>query len=179
MTAVVPKASSLWRRLRGFTVTCLVLRVPEAEPAVAVLGPPAGGDLPAHLTIAYPFPLAAMGTGPTAVLERMFGEHDAFDLELDTLGRFDDVAYLTSRDPRRGAGLAAAVQDRFPGSPLYGGAFDTFVPHVSLGPVSRLNATSEAALRNLLPIRSHVREVELWGLCRGHWVLVRGFPLKS
>ncbi|MGZ4532954.1 MAG: hypothetical protein ACXVXP_11460, partial [Mycobacteriaceae bacterium] len=90
-----------------------------------------------------------------------------------------DVAYLTSRDPRRGAALAAEVQDRFPGSPLYGGAFDTFVPHVSLGPVSRLNATSEAALRNLLPIRSHVREVELWGLRRGDWVLVRGFPLKS
>jgi len=177
---VASAALSLWFRLRGFTLTTLLVRVPEAARAAAVLGGASrDGDTPPHVTIAYPFPRTAMGAAATAELERLFAERSSFQLELDAVGRFDDVAYLAPRDPGGFAVLADAVQEQFPGNPLYGGKFESYVPHLAIGPARCLTTALQSEVEQFLPIRTQVRQVELWGLRRHRWVLVRPFALES
>ena len=177
MTAVAAATLSLWFRLRGFALTTLLVHVPEATRAAAVLGAPQDGDTPPHVTIAYPFTRSALGATTSRELARLFAEHASFELELHTVRRFDDVAYLAPRDPESFAVLAEAVQRRFPGNPLYGGMFESYIPHLALGPVPRLTTALQSEVEHLLPIRTQVREVELWGLHRRRWALIKPFPL--
>jgi len=170
---------SLGYRLRGFTCTSLLVNVPSAEPAVAVLGRRPAGAVPAHVTIAYPFSLAAMGAKATGELAALFAEHPGFDAEFDAIGRFPDDAYLAPRDPQPFSALADAVQDRFPGNPLYGGAFVSFIPHLNIGSADRLSPAAQRAVEELLPLHAQVREVELWGLRVSRWVRLRGFELAA
>jgi len=179
VTAVARSVLSLVYRLRGFTCTSLLVHVPVAEPAIAVLGGNSEGDVPAHVTVAYPFTLTAMGARASAELAQLFAEHPAFDVEFHAVRRFDDDAYLAPREPLPFAALATAVQDRFPGNPLYGGAFGTYTPHVTIGPVHRLTSAALQAVERLLPLHAQVREVELWGFRGSHWVRVRGFDLAA
>lgn len=168
---------SLWHRLYGVTHTALLVRVPEAARAVSIVGAPSAGGLPPHLTIAYPFPRAALGDDATAALGQLFWQHAAFDFTLHSVQRFDTVAYLAPTAVERFAALATAVQDRFPGNPLYGGAFDTYIPHLSLGGLDLFSAEAETTVQQTLPIRTRATAVELWGQRRGRWVSAHRFPL--
>jgi 2'-5' RNA ligase len=177
MRALASAAVPLWLRLRGFTGTALVVRVGEADRAMSIVGEPHGG-IPAHVTIAYPFPLKAMSASSVRVLQQLFAEHDVFDFALETVCRFDSVAYLAPNAVERFSALAHSVQDRFPGNPLYGGAFDTYIPHLTLGPLNRLTPELADAVLQLLPIRARAREVELWAM-RHSWQSVHRFPLGT
>lgn len=168
---------SLRYRLRGFTETALLIRVPEANRTVSILAALAETSPPPHVTIAYPFPPAAISNVYGDVLEELFARHADFDFTLHSIRRFDTVAYLAPSAADRFAALVDAVQDRFPGNPLYGGEFETFIPHLSLGAVHELTSTSEQEVSRQLPIRACAQAVELWSQRHGRWTLVRRFPL--
>ncbi len=175
MTALAAAVTASAWRLRGYTGTTLVIRVAEADPAVELVAGAHHGA-PAHLTLAYRFPLAAVGGSFRTALRQLFAGRPAFDVELVAVRRFDTVAYLEPESEQPFAALAAAVQDRFPGHPLYDGAFPTYIPHVSLGPVDQLTPAAEAAVGGSLPIRARVSEVQLWAM-RRNWQRFDRFTL--
>jgi hypothetical protein len=74
------------------------------------------------------------------------------------------VLYL---DPEPADGLrslTAAVVERWPEAPPYGGAFDAVVPHlpVASGPADEVIDDIEADVLRRLPIRAELREAVLY-----------------
>jgi 2'-5' RNA ligase len=117
--------------------TALICRVPEAERYIGHyrqrFDPPARRNVPAHVTILYPFMepgeidadvLAELGAITRAV--------PRFAYRLKETRRFPTSLYLAP-EPGEGFGaLTRAVFSRFPDFPPFAGKFDTVVPHVTV-----------------------------------------------
>jgi 2'-5' RNA ligase len=116
--------------------TALIVAVPEAEPHVSALreqhDSSAPLDVPAHITILYPF------APPEAVdeeaLASVIASHAAFAFELATVEHFgDDVTYLAPLPAEPFSQLTRAVVARWPEYPPYEGAHDDPTPHLTVG----------------------------------------------
>ncbi|MDX6198835.1 MAG: hypothetical protein QOJ79_1986 [Actinomycetota bacterium] len=161
-------------RLRGVRATALVVPVPE----VAGLAMPA--EMPPHVTVAFPFDLAAVGPARRSRLAALFQQSPRFAFELFRLERFADATYLAPRDPEPFAALVAAIAAAVPGYPLYGGRFPEYLPHVTVGPADGMDPARTSALTAVLPISGRADAVELWALRRRRgWVREDVFPLGT
>ena len=106
--------------------TALIVPVPEAA---AYYQP--GNGVPAHVTVLFPFlePEAIDEDALAAVLTPF----PAFEFTLDRFERFEDgTPWLHPSPPTRFVDLTAAVWQRWPECPPYGGAFDEIIPHVTV-----------------------------------------------
>ncbi|GAA1793032.1 2'-5' RNA ligase family protein [Luedemannella flava] len=169
------------------TETALIVAVPEAEPAVGVhrdaYDAAAGWGVPAHVTVLYPF-LAPdrIDHEVLAGLSETFAAHRPFEATLASVGWFgDQVVYLAPEPDDRFRALTAAVWDRFPQAPPYGGAFDDVVPHLTIGhdhPRPLLAAAADQVAAHL-PVHASVRAVRLIAGSRGAapWRRLAEFPL--
>jgi 2'-5' RNA ligase len=155
--------------------TALIIAVPEAEPHVAVLrlahdsSAPLG--VPAHITILFPFaPADAVDEDDLAAL---LAAERSFDFELASVEHFDDgVTYLAPVPAEPFAALTRAVAERWPAYPPYEGAFETVIPHLTVGgTVLELDAP--------FPISCRAAEVHLIeeNEADGRWRLRRRFAL--
>jgi 2'-5' RNA ligase superfamily len=159
--------------------TALIVPVPEAEPAVGAFrlehDPFAALGVPAHVTVLFPF------APPEAVDEEavaeLLGRFPAFDFVLDRIERFEDgegAVWLHPEPSTPFVDLTAAVAQRWPDFPPYGGAFDGPIPHrtVSTGPID---------LAVALPIPCRARAVVLIEESEesGRWQERRVFPLRD
>jgi 2'-5' RNA ligase len=117
--------------------TALICRVPEAEPFIsryrARFDPSARRNVPAHVTILYPF------IAPTRVDEHVISSLTAvarsircFDYRLAEAKRFPVALWLAPAPDDSFAALMAAVYRAFPEFPPFEGKFDTVVPHVTV-----------------------------------------------
>ncbi|MET9886502.1 2'-5' RNA ligase family protein [Streptomyces sp. NPDC006430] len=148
--------------------TGLIVRIPEAEPAVRAwrerLDPSARAGVPAHVTVLFPF-LDESRIGPLvhSALAAVFGSHQAFDLQFERCGRLPDVLYLVPEPDTRLRQLTEAIADRWPEAPPYGGRFTEIVPHLTIaqGQEDAVLEEIEADLVGRLPFTSHVSSVEL------------------
>jgi 2'-5' RNA ligase len=137
--------------------TALVVAVPEAEPAVAALrfqhDPSARLGAPAHITIHFPFaPPEAVDENAVASL---LARRAAFTFELASVEYFgDDVTYLAPRPAAPFHELIEASAARWPEYPLYDGAHEEIVPHLTVG-LTRLEPRLD------LPIACVARAVTL------------------
>ncbi|MFB7592527.1 2'-5' RNA ligase family protein [Streptomyces sp. NPDC056169] len=148
--------------------TGLIVRIPEAEPAVGRwrerLDPSAPAGVPAHITVLFPF-LDESRTDALvhSALADVLGRHQAFDLRFERCGRLPEVLYLVPEPDTRLRQLTEAIADRWPEAPPYGGRFAEIVPHLTIaqGQDDAVLAEIEADLADRLPFTSRVSSVEL------------------
>jgi 2'-5' RNA ligase len=146
--------------------TALLVVVPEAEAAVgphrATLDRAAQWNVPAHVTVLFPFlPPAGIDLDELrALVEGVPG----FEGRFERVGWFGDtVVWLAPEPADRFRALIEAVWRRFPQAPPYEGAFDDVVPHLTIGhdhPRPVLEAAAVEAAGHL-PITFPVRSVRL------------------
>jgi 2'-5' RNA ligase len=166
--------------------TALICRVPEAEPFIGHhrqrFDPPARRNVPAHVTVLYPF------MEPAKVDDAVYAELGAiarsipcFDYRLRDLRRFPSSLYLQPDPYASFAGLTQAVHRAFPDYPPFAGKFDVVVPHVTIahGDEPQL-CEIEVELRIALPgagIRARCEEMVLIENTTGVWQPLRTFAL--
>lgn len=137
--------------------TALIIPVPEAEDAVGAIrlahDPSAARGVPAHITILFPF--LAPDQVDEAALREVFARFPAFDFALDRVEQFENgLVWLRPEPLVRFADLTAAVWQRWPEAPPYGGALDEVIPHLT---VSEAPLDIDVAL----PIAARAHEVVL------------------
>ena len=148
--------------------SALVVVVPDAEPVVgrwrALLDPSAGREMPAHITVLYPFaPATMVSDALVARATEAVGRCRAFEFSLPSTGWFDDrVVFLAPEPVEPFLALTAAITSAFPDFPP-SGAFVDPVPHLTLGRGHETDRLRQAGrdVQSQLPVRSTVREVSL------------------
>jgi len=166
--------------------TALICRVPEAERYIARYrdryDPSARRNVPAHVTILYPFmPPEEIDVDVLDRLRDIACAVPCFDYRLARLKRFPVAMYL---DPEPGdsyAALTDAVFRAFPDYPPFAGKFDEVVPHVTVAHGDEpLLCEIEVELRIALPaagIPARCHELVLIENSSGRWEPMHVFPL--
>ena len=131
--------------------------VPEAERAVGAIrlarDSSAAHGVPAHITILVPF--APLDELDETAARELFRRFPAFAFTLDRVERFDDGPVWLHPEPSwRFADLTAAVCQRWPDYPPYGGIHDEVIPHLTV-------SESQCDLEITLPIAARAHEVVL------------------
>ena len=166
--------------------TALICRVPEAERYIARYreryDPSARRNVPAHVTILYPFvPLAQIDDGVLARLHEIAGGIPSFDYRLAQTRRFPVALYLAPDPDASFAALTDAVWRAFPDHPPFEGKFDVVVPHVTVahGDEPQL-CEIEVELRIALPatgVKARCHEMVLIQNSSGRWEQLHAFAL--
>jgi len=166
--------------------SALLVPVSAVEPVVgewrARYDSAARDGIPAHVTVLYPF------MAPDAIDARVVGQLDecfagvsAFACTFGQVGWFGgDVVYLAPDNPSPFLALIDAVVAAFPDYPPYEGAFDSVVPHLTLGDTgtrSELAAIADAMVMRL-PLVAHCDRIWLMtGTIGEPWSLEREWLL--
>jgi hypothetical protein len=171
-------------------LSALLLRCPSAEPAVAAhrlrFDRAAAFGVPAHLTICFPFkPVALLTAADHQALANAFARVPGFVVRGARTGWFgEDYLHVPVEPADAVLRLIGLVGALFPEHPIYGGAIEEVVPHVSIGPGEGAElSVAEAQVSARLPFAQEVVEVELWagppldGPVGAGWRRVRGYPL--
>ncbi|GAA3047790.1 2'-5' RNA ligase family protein [Pseudonocardia yunnanensis] len=167
--------------------SAVIVPVPEAEPVVgefrASLDRSAGWGVPAHVTVIYPF-LAPdrLGLDELRRLRDAVRSVPRFDVSFPEVRWFADTVVWLAPHPADGfRALIDAVWSAFPECPPYGGAFDTPVPHLTIGDDAALDALSAAgdAVSRRLPVTASVQVAHLFqgSATPGAWRSVAELPL--
>jgi 2'-5' RNA ligase len=169
--------------------TALIARVPEAEPFIGRFrerfDPPARRNVPAHVTILYPFMSPdEVDDEVLETLRALVAAVPAFGFRLADTRRFPvGSLYLAPEPGTSFSRLTNDVHHAFPDFPPFGGKFDTVIPHVTVahGDAQTL-AEVDIQLRIALPpggIAARCAEVVLIENTTGVWQPVRSFPLGA
>jgi 2'-5' RNA ligase len=160
--------------------------VPAAEPVVSTwrtrFDGSAAQGMPAHITALYPFLSDEHLTD--AVVARLLGVCAAvpvLDVEFRRTARFPGVLYL---DPEPADGLrklTAAIAERWPEAPPYGGLFDKVVPHLTVarGAGDDVLDDIEADVSRRLPVRTRLTEARLYVFDGERWRSRARLPFQA
>jgi 2'-5' RNA ligase len=168
--------------------TALITRVPEAEPYIARYreryDPSARRNVPAHVTILYPFVAPALIDAD--VRARVRGVANAvpcFDYRMRRTQRFPVALYLAPDPEAPFSALTAGVFRQFPDYPPFEGKFETIVPHVTVAHGDEpLLCEIEVELRIALPgagVPARCTELVLIENSSGRWEQMDVFPLGA
>jgi 2'-5' RNA ligase len=169
--------------------SALIVEVPEAEPLVgtwrAIHDPSAAVDVPAHVTVLFPFvePDALDGRVEATVRD-LAAHHPAFDVAFVRVGGSDGVVWLTAEPEAPFRSLTESAWARFPEHPPYGGQFDDVIPHLTIGQgepgaMDTLREVVERELAGSLPLHVRVDALSLFVSAEGHWSRTARFPLAD
>ncbi|MEU7664759.1 2'-5' RNA ligase family protein [Streptomyces lincolnensis] len=163
----------------------LVVRVPEAEPAVRAwrerLDPSARAGVPAHVTVLFPFLDAdRIDQDVHDTLGEVFGRHPSFEVRFERCGRFPGLLYLVPDPDTPFRDLTEAVVERWPDTPPYGGKYGDAVPHLTVAQDLDEAAVerAEADLLSRLPVGTRVSAVDLVVHDGTRWRLRASFALR-
>ena len=168
--------------------TALITRVPEAESYISRYrdryDPSARRNVPAHVTILYPFMAPALVTA--SVLGRLRAVAAAvpsFSYRMARTQRFPVALYLAPAPEAPFSALIDGVFREFPDYPPFEGKFDTIVPHITVAHGDEpLLCEIELELRIGLPgagIAAHCAELVLIENSSGRWEQLEVFPLGA
>jgi 2'-5' RNA ligase len=167
--------------------TALICRVPEAERYIARyrerFDPSARRNVPAHVTILYPFmPPAQVDSGVIDELRAIATAVRCFDYRLAETRRFPVALYLAPQPEDSFAALTAAVYRAFPDYPPFEGKFATVVPHVTVAhadeaQLCEIEVELRIALASGSPLRARCSEMVLIENSSGRWEELQRFPL--
>jgi 2'-5' RNA ligase len=171
------------------TESALVVLVPEAEALLrlcrARYDPEALIDMPAHITLIYPFkPPADIDAGTLAALDSCCANLARFDFALARLECFEgDALYLAPEPDEPFRRLTVSLWRLYPDRPPYGGRYPTIVPHLTLlrlageRRLASIAADLAASFGHRLPIRAHAGSVALLDTNSGRWEVRALFEL--
>ena len=158
--------------------TAIVVPLPAAEPVVdrwrqryddaAPLG------VPAHVTVIYPFlDLARIDDRTVRQLRELSAAQPAFAVRLERCARFPGVLYLDPNPAEPFRRLTAAMVERWPEAPPYGGAHDEVVPHLTVahGVDEETLVTVEQAVAAQLPVVAEAAEAHLLAFDGDNWTV--------
>lgn len=177
-----------------------MIAFPEIDRVVAPhrlrLDPSAPGGVPAHVTIHVPWlPVEAVDETALAAVRDLARAVRPFDVVFERMCWFgESVLFLAPRPAEPLCDLAERSARRWPEYPLYGGEFDTVVPHLTIGATETTSETETSGetekrsellqaaqeLADLLPLRD--RAADLTWLAHngdGRWVPRGRFPLGA
>jgi 2'-5' RNA ligase len=166
--------------------TALICRVPEAERYISHyrqrFDPSARRNVPAHVTILYPFmPPAQVDATVVASLASIAAAVRRFDYRLRETRRFPVALYLAPEPDDSFSALTEGVYRAFPDYPPFDGKFDTVVPHVTVAHADEPQLCEiEVELRIALPpggVRAHCEELLLIENSTGRWETMQVFAL--
>ena len=167
--------------------TALICRVPEAERYIARyrerFDPSARRNVPAHVTILYPFmPPALIDSGVIAELRAIATAVRCFEYRLAETRRFPVSLYLAPQPEDSFAALTAAVFRAFPDYPPFEGKFATVVPHVTVAhadeaQLCEIEVELRIALASGSPLRARCSEMVLIENSSGRWEELQRLPL--
>lgn len=148
------------------------------------LDPVARLDVPAHVSVLFPFvPAAELDEHVIARTAAVFRAEPAFRHRLVRTAWFgDDVLWLAPDASAEFRSLTNRVWTAFPAYPPYEGRFDDVVPHLTIADRAPLEAMREAerAVQPQLPISAIARAVTLMvEQASGHWQVAESFPLDD
>jgi len=166
----------------------LLVVVAEAEPAVAQLrlqlDPVARLDVPAHVTVLFPFvPASELQDKVMVRLAALFGRMPAFTHNLVHTAWFgDEVLWLASDCTERFRSLTELVWTAFRAYPPFEGQFEDVVPHLTIanhGSLDEMHA-AERTVQLQLPISTMTRAVTLMiEQPSGRWKRAASFALNG
>jgi 2'-5' RNA ligase len=168
--------------------TALICRVPEAEPFIARyrqrFDPSARRNVPAHVTILYPFLAPAdVDDDVRECLRGITAAVPPFDYRLRETRRFPVSLYLAPDPDASFAALTEAVYRAFPDHPPFAGKFDVVVPHVTVAHGDdALLCEIDVELRIALPptgVAARCAEVVLIENSSGRWEPMQVFGLGA
>jgi 2'-5' RNA ligase len=168
--------------------TALITRVPEAETYISRYrdryDPSARRNVPAHVTILYPF--MAPTLVDTSVIERLRGVANAvprFQYRMARTQRFPVALYIAPDPDAPFSALIDGVVREFPDYPPFEGKFDTIVPHITVAHGDEpLLCEIELELRIALPgagVAASCAELVLIENSSGRWEQMEVFPLGA
>jgi 2'-5' RNA ligase len=146
----------------------VIVAVPEAEPVVGgwrmqyTFDAPLG--IPAHVTVLFPFvPSERVGEVEERVAE-LVAVAPEFDLLFARTARFPDVLYLDPEPAQPFLALTGAIAAEWPDYPPYEGAFETVIPHLTVGESEDSALLDRIAdeVQQQLPVETRVREASLF-----------------
>ena len=156
--------------------SAVVVPVPAVEPVVSTwrarFDRSAAHGMPAHITALYPFaPEEDLTADVVAQLREVCAAVPVLDVEFRRTARFPDVLYL---DPEPASGLrelTAAIAERWPQAPPYGGMFDEVVPHLTVAQSAGDDVLDdiEADVVHRLPVRTRLAEACLYVFDGERW----------
>jgi 2'-5' RNA ligase len=159
--------------------TALVIEIEDAEPFDDVrrqlMPAMVAAGIPFHVTLLSPFGELV------AEARAFFAERKPFDFALTRVATWPDVVYLVPEPADELRALMAALFERFPEWPPYGGIHDEVIPHATLGEEIDAAAVREEVERRVapfLPHRCQARDVSLLEeLAPNRWRERDRFPL--
>jgi len=161
----------------------LVIRVPESEALVSRWrmehDASARDGMPAHMTLLFPFkPFEAITPDDIAVLAALFAAQQPFTLTFAEIGRFPDTLWLKPELDAPCKALTKAIERAFPDYPIYGGAFDDVIPHLTVaqGAGDVLDEVERDLRAAFKPFWSEVKAVTLFAKT-GRWTAQHEFAL--
>ncbi len=166
--------------------TALIVRValpPRLEALRMRSVPEAAAGLPAHVTVAYPFAEAdSIDDALVALIAEVVARHAPWTMRLVERRRWPDAVYASIEPDGPAIALQADLAAAFPSLPIYGGAIDVFVPHVTIAEGRAVDdpAVDADPAWDDLPVTRTVKDVEL--IVRdvdGRWGSTRTFPLRE
>jgi len=158
--------------------TALICRVPEAEAYIAHyrqrFDPSARRNVPAHVTILYPFMAPELVDGEVlATLQRIVNSVPCFNYRMAKTQRFPVALYLEPEPGQPFSALTDGIFRAFPDYPPFDGKFETVVPHVTVAHGDEpLLCEIEVELRIALPgagVAARCNEVVLIENSSGRW----------
>ena len=166
--------------------TALICRVPEVERYIGHhrqrFDPPARRNVPAHVTVLYPFmDSGSIDEQVVGSLREVTRAVRGFDYRLRETRRFPSSLYLAPEPGDSFGALTAGVFAAFPDYPPFAGKFDTVVPHVTVahGDEPQL-CEIEIELRIALPgagVPARCEEMVLIEFTGGRWEPIHVFAL--
>ena len=171
--------------------SCLLVPVPEAEPAVGQLrnrlDRAAAWGVPAHVTILYPFVLPDAITSEVMDLAAAaVASVPAFECTFARTSWFgEDVLWLAPEPDQPFRALTTALHAAFPRYPPFSGIYPDVVPHLTIGdrPPGGLAVleVAEADVWPALPVRTFVGRAWLMTGTRAaaSWRVAAELPLGA
>jgi 2'-5' RNA ligase len=169
--------------------TALICRIPEAERFIARYreryDPPARRNVPAHVTILYPFmPPDDVDAEVVEQLTSIAASVPCFDFRLIETRRFPVSLYLAPQPDRSFSALTDGVHRVFPDYPPFAGKFDVVVPHVTVAHADEAKLCEiEVELRIALAsgggIHARCSEMVLIEDTQGNWRQMHSFALGA
>ncbi|GAB3492150.1 2'-5' RNA ligase family protein [Amycolatopsis cihanbeyliensis] len=161
--------------------SAVVIPVPAADPlldAVRERHPGIVRDVPAHLSVLYPFLTAdELDDHTVGTLESIFAERAPAEVGFPGCARQPGFVYLPPEPPTAVRELSTTVRRHWPGLLPYGGAFGDPPPHltVAMGIDEPVAGEIERQVGPYLPVRTRLEEAWLV-VYTDRWTVRARFP---